>query len=97
MYLQHFDYQWLCIKYPSTSTYDLLHIYLLPLRPGTVVTINFYGSMLGHAEIKHSYWLEIVMVLGIVNQSALFQHKVDTLLYKLQKKSIHFNYYKEYM
>ena len=37
------------------------------------------------------------MVLAIVNQSALFQHKVDTLLYKLQKKSIHFNYYKEYM
>ena len=32
-----------------------------------------------HAEIKRSDWLEIAMVLGIANQSALFQCSVFTL------------------
>ena len=34
--------------------------------------------MLCYVEIKYSDWLKIVMLIGIANQSALFQ-----LLYKL--------------
>ena len=39
--------------------------------------------------MKHSDWLEIVMVLGITNQSASFQHRENTRLLKLFVKSAH--------